>query len=732
MIENLSVFFPAFNEEGSIKTTVSRAIEVLEKLEIDWEVVIVNDGSKDGTGEVADSLAKSNPKIKVIHHPRNLGYGEALKSGFYNTKYDVIAYTDGDGQFDFSQIYEFVEELDSADLVIGYRIKRADPFYRKLFAKGWALSLLLLFGMRLKDVDCGFKVVKRAVLEKIPKLTSQRGAMINAELAIKAKKFGFRVAQVGVNHFPRLAGKPTGASIPVIIRSYFDLCKLWWEFLDKKDFCIVLAIILIAAFLRFYRLPEYMTFLGDEGRDALMIKRILVEHDIPLIGPPTSIGNIYLGPLYYYMMAVPMAIFWLNPVAAAYQVALIGVLTVGLIYYLGRVWFGKSAGWVASFLYAISPITIIYSRSSWNPNPAPFFALLSILGLYLAQKFKDFRWFILTGGSIAAASQMHYLALILIPISGLLWLYALSLKLRKKLDGRNFFTGILGGVLAFLLLMSPLLIFDLKHNFLNYRAITEFFLNRETTVNVNPLNSLDRIPPIFMHNLVGRYMAGDYLWSNWLVSILVLLPMVVVLYRKIKGQTVRWAYLSLGVWLMVGLAGMSLYKQTIYDHYLGFLNPVPYLLLGALFSLIATLNVSSNLRRIIYGIGLVILVIISVINLQKSPLQYPPNNQIKRTQDVAKFVISEAGEKPFNFALISKNNYDAAYQFYLYIYGHKPKTVPAEITDQLFVICEDPVCQPINHPKYEIAGFGWAKIEREENFSGVKVFKLVHNYSGKP
>lgn len=737
MIKNLSVFFPCFNEEGSIATTVRKAVEVLEKLNIDWEVVIVNDGSRDGTASVSDSLARSNPKIKVIHHSRNLGYGEALKSGFYRAKYDVIAYTDGDGQFDFQEISKFLEKLDSADLVIGYRIKRADPFYRKIFAKGWTLSLLLLFGMRLKDVDCGFKVVKREVLEKIPKLESQRGAMINAELAIKAKKFGFRVTQVGVNHFPRLAGKPTGASIPVIIRSYFDLCKLWWEFLDKKDFCIVLAIILIAAFFRFYRLPEYMTFLGDEGRDALMIKRILVEHDIPLIGPPTSIGNIYLGPLYYYMMTVSMAIFWLNPVTAAYQVAVIGVLTVGLIYYLGRVWFGKSAGWVASFLYAISPVTIIYSRSSWNPNPAPFFALVSIWSLYLAQKFKDFRWFILTGASVAAAAQMHYLALILIPVAGILWLYSLSLKLRKKIDGRNFFIGTAGGVLAFLALMSPLVIFDLKHNFLNYRAITEFFLNRGTTVNVNPLNSLDRVAPIFMHNLVGRYIAGDMIWSNWLVSILVLVPLIVALYKKIKGQPIRWGILSLGVWLLVGLTGLSLYKQTIYDHYLGFLNPVPYLLLGALFTL-STSDVVSNLRTVPHPMWLVrtaafiLIVVLAFLNIQQSPLRNPPNNQIKRTQAISKFLISEAREKPFNFALISKNNYDAAYQFYLYIYGHEPKTVPAEITDQLFVVCEDPICQPINHPKYEIAGFGMAKIENESDFSGVKVFKLVHNLSGKP
>ena len=743
MIDNLSVFFPCFNEEGSVTGTVNKAITVLERLGINYEITIVNDGSTDKTAEVADSLSNSNPKIKVIHHPKNLGYGEALKSGFYNAKYDVICYTDGDGQFNFEEVTKFIYKLETADLIIGYRIKRADPFYRILFAKGWTLSLLMLFGMKLKDVDCGFKMVKREVLEKIPKFESKRGAMINAELVIKAKKFGFRVSQVGVNHFSRTAGKPTGASIPVIVRSYFDLLKLWWKYLGKLEFFAVVFILFIATFLRYYGLPEYMTFLGDEGRDALMIRRILVEHDLPLIGPTTSIGNIYLGPLYYYMMAVPMAIFWLNPVAAAYQVAFIGVLTVLIIYYLGKIWFGSWSGWVVAFLYAISPVNIIYSRSSWNPNPAPLFALISIWSMFIAQKSKDFRWLILTGAAIAAASQMHYLALILIPITGILWLYSLSLKLRKKLESKYFFTGTLGGIFSFFVIMSPLVVFDLKHNFLNYRAITAFFSDRQATVNLNPFNTLERIIPIFSNNLIGRYITQDNFWLTIGVSLLVIIPIIITFWRRTKGIILTWSILALSIWLTVGVLGLALYKQNIYDHYLGFLNPVPYLLIGALIStsgvvsngLVSKLRIFSPYPDPVWLIriaAILLILTLTYINLQNSPLKNPPNNQVKRTQEIAKFVISEAENKPFNFALIAKSNYDAAYQFYLGQLGHKPKTVPAEITDQLFVVCEDPVCEPINHPKYEIAGFGMAKIEKEQIFSGVKVFKLISNPNGKP
>lgn len=722
-LKDLSVFFPCYNEEKNIVTTVKKAVDVLEKLNLNYEIIIVDDGSTDQTGQIAEGLAKNNSKIRVIHHQKNLGYGEALKSGFYNSRLDTIAYNDGDGQFDFSEVTKFIDKVEEADLIIGYRIKRADHPLRALFAKGWAFSLWSFFGLKLRDVDCGFKLIKKEVLEKIGPLTSTRGGMINAELAIKAKKLGFKIAQVGVKHFPRLSGKPTGASLPVIAKSYLDLFKLWWQFLPKLEFFALIFILGLAAFFRFYKLPEYMTFLGDEGRDALIVKKILVEHDLPFIGPQTSIGNIYLGPLYYYMMAIPMAIFWLKPEAAAAQVALIGVATVGLIYFLGRTWFGKLAGLLAAFLYAISPVTIIYSRSSWNPNPASFFALLGVLGLYLAHKLKDFRWLILTGGTTAFALQMHYLALILLPIFGLIWLYELGLKLTRKATFRHFLAGTLGGILVFLILMSPLLWFDLRHDLLNFKAISTFFLQRETTVNLNPFNTLERIVPIYTHSLISRYITAENPYLTPIVSVLVFLPLLIALSKVLQGQKIKWPYMVLGYWLMVGILGMALYKQQVFTHYLGFLNPAPFLLLGAL--------AVWKRKWVMGGIG-VLVILLTLVNLQKSPLQSPPNRQLQRTQEIVKFIIGEAKQRPFNFALIAKNNYDSAYQFYLEIYGHKPKQLPFEITKQLFVVCEDPICQPVGHPKYEIAAFGWAKTEKVQELQGVRIYKLIHNPSGRP
>lgn len=225
MVKSLSVFFPAYNEKDNLKETTRKAVNVLKSLGLKWEILIVDDGSRDGTDKVADSLSKEDKNIRVIHQP-NGGYGTALRTGFYSSKNEWIVYTDSDGQFDFSEISKFLEKADQADLVWGYRIKRNDPFFRLVLAKGWKLVIFLFFGFALKDVDCGFKMVKRQVIEEIPPLKSTRGGMINAELAIKAKQSGFKIVQVGVNHYPRKMGKPTGADIRVIFQSFVDLLKL--------------------------------------------------------------------------------------------------------------------------------------------------------------------------------------------------------------------------------------------------------------------------------------------------------------------------------------------------------------------------------------------------------------------------------------------------------------------------------------------------------------------------
>jgi glycosyltransferase involved in cell wall biosynthesis len=227
LIKEISVFFPAYNEEANIKDTVGKAIQVLDGIAEKYEIIIVNDGSSDETGEVSAELAKKNKNIKVLTHSQNKGYGEALKTGFYNAKYNWIATVDSDGQFDFSEITKLIEKSENADIVIGFRIDRKDPLLRKIYGFVWTLLANLLLGVNVRDVDCSFKLVKKEVIQKIPKLESTRGAMISPELLAKAKYQGYKISEVGVHHYSRKEGKQTGASIKVIIKSFLDLFKLW-------------------------------------------------------------------------------------------------------------------------------------------------------------------------------------------------------------------------------------------------------------------------------------------------------------------------------------------------------------------------------------------------------------------------------------------------------------------------------------------------------------------------
>ncbi len=739
-ISALSVFFPAYNEEANLERTVEKTIGVLKKIAAQWEVIIVNDGSSDKTLEVAQKLEKHYPNIRVVSHKKNLGYGEALKSGFYNAKYDVIAYTDSDGQFDFSESSKFIEKLDTADLIVGYRIKRQDPFFRLLFAKGWALSLFTLFGLKLRDVDCGFKMIKRRVLEQIPHLESKRGGMINAELAIKAKKFGFSVVEVGVNHYPRLAGRPTGANIKVIIQSYIDLFKIWWKFLPKLEFFALLTILIVGAFLRFYRLSEYMTFLGDEGRDAIVVRRLLVDFDPILVGPGTSIGNMYLGPLYYYLMAPALFLFRLSPVGPVAQIATLGVITIGFVWWVSREWFGKVAAVVAASLYAVSPVVVTYSRSSWNPNIMPFFAILSIYSIWRVWKYQEWKWLIVLGVSYAFVLQSHYLGLLLAPTIGLFWLLTFFQIRNSKLIGNwkleigKLLRYTLISIVIFAVLMSPLVIFDARHGWRNFEAMRIFFTERQATVSARPWNAIPELWPLFQQEITRLVGAMNELWGK-LVAVVTLIGTFWIVVKQRQTFFQSPAFLLL-VWTGFGLSGMALLKQNIYDHYFGFMFMVPFVLLGMIAQQVSGARFQVPGFRWILLIGIVGLV---VLNLYQTPIKNPPQRQLQRTEEVSAKIVQEAKGQTFNLAVLAERNYEDAYQYFLEWWREPvrdidPLRYEETVAEQLFVVCELPQekCDPTHSPKAEITVFGWSKIDEEWDVAGVKVYKLVHNPSGKP
>jgi glycosyltransferase involved in cell wall biosynthesis len=229
IIDKLSVFLPVYNEKGNVEGVVLSTIKVLNDIASEWELIIVNDGSTDGTSLILKKLSSSDGRIKIITHQSNEGYGASLKSGFLAGKYPWIAFTDSDGQFDFGEITSFIDKQKEtgADLVIGYYKKRQVSKVRIITSKVWEYTVFALFGLKVHDIDCGFKLISKKVIEKISPLESERGAFISSEILIKAKKWGFKFAEVPVTHFPRTKGAGTGRNINVIIKSFVDLFRLW-------------------------------------------------------------------------------------------------------------------------------------------------------------------------------------------------------------------------------------------------------------------------------------------------------------------------------------------------------------------------------------------------------------------------------------------------------------------------------------------------------------------------
>jgi glycosyltransferase involved in cell wall biosynthesis len=221
----ISAFFPAYNEEANITALAEKTSKVLSGLCEDYEVIIVNDGSKDKTGEVAAALAARDKHIVAINHEKNMGYGAAVKTGMYAAKFEWVFFTDGDGQFDVSEIGLLVKLTDKYDFVNGFRIKRADGFMRKLNAFAWGTMVKLLFNFHVKDVDCAFKLFKKEILDRA--MIESEGALVSTELLAKTKKMGYKIGEVGVHHYPRTAGTQTGAKLKVILRAFGELFKLY-------------------------------------------------------------------------------------------------------------------------------------------------------------------------------------------------------------------------------------------------------------------------------------------------------------------------------------------------------------------------------------------------------------------------------------------------------------------------------------------------------------------------
>ena len=235
---SLSIILPAYNEEANVVAAVEEVSRVAQTLGLKYELILVNDGSRDRTGEIARTdLAPRIPNFRLVEHFPNRGYGGALKAGFSAATEELIAFTPADRQFKFEEIDRLLAKMTTdVTLVSGWRVQRQDNFIRRLNGMGWNLAVRILFGRTVHDIDCGFKLFRRDLLSHIH--IESNGAMIDTELLSEMKARGYKMTEVPVTHLPRVAGSPTGANLKVILRAFRDLFKfrlrLWRELRQER------------------------------------------------------------------------------------------------------------------------------------------------------------------------------------------------------------------------------------------------------------------------------------------------------------------------------------------------------------------------------------------------------------------------------------------------------------------------------------------------------------------
>lgn len=487
---------------------------------------------------------------------------------------------------------------------------------------------------------------------------------------------------------------------------------------EKKDFrkvifkkilenLILFLFFLIGVFLRFYRLEEFTTFLADQGRDAIIIKRILTLEHLPAIGPPTSVGQVYLGPFYYYFIAPWLLLFNFNPVGLAFGVAFFSSLFILINYFIVRELFDEKTALISSFLITFSSVLIDFSRFSWNPNLLPLFTLLTIYFLIKALKTQKKIFYFLFGSFLSFCLQLHYLALFLILpiiITSIIRLIEVGKDERKSIV-LNYFLSLI----SFSFFSSPLLIFDLRHNFLNSKNFLALFKASNEVVSNKVTNLL------VTFEALNKYVFNFQMSRFFSIVLLMLFFIAGILFFK-KKDNLRIFF----IFFIFMLGGISLYNGPKYPHYLGILYPVYFLLLSHLINFF-----------LVNFLGKIILVtfLLSFLALNTNKYYFifqKGNNQIDKAEKISKVIYNNLSSNKFTLTSLPYRYSDTHYRYFLEIWGKKPVEKDSlEKTDELFIVCEEE-CQPIGDPQWDIAYFAPKKIVETWKIDNIKIYKLVH------
>jgi 4-amino-4-deoxy-L-arabinose transferase-like glycosyltransferase len=474
----------------------------------------------------------------------------------------------------------------------------------------------------------------------------------------------------------------------------------------------VIGIVLLAAFLRLYNLEDTLQFLGDQGRDSIIVSRIFTERDPVFIGPVTSVGNMYLGPLYYYFMLPFLWLSYPSPMGPVYAVAVLGIVTVALLYFLGKRLIGEKAALIATFLCSISWVAVTYTRFSWNPNPAPLVSLLMIYFTYTAWKKNPWHW-VLVSGLFSVLLQLHYLTLLSLGGVGIIWLISAwerwqqSPKKRTQHLLQQLVPTLVGAVVV-IVSFTPLVLFDSKHEWLNAKAFQNLVFKDD-----NFKTTSDKLPLLERAGLTVREMHGRGMHILFEITVGKFRPLNNILFfstvaiigwllkqgrkrKTFEGELVLMAYLATGIF------GTALYEHTVFDHYIAYLFPVSFLALGMVLAWLSQKAVGKIIAAAFIGYFV-------WFNIPKLPLK-DAGWTISDMRTVSDSIYQRVrpGEK-YNIVLLSETgDLDAQnYRYFLSTTDRPP--VPTERrgeVETLFIINEDHVLERVvDSPIYEIVVF---------------------------
>lgn len=470
---------------------------------------------------------------------------------------------------------------------------------------------------------------------------------------------------------------------------------------------ILIAVILVGIFLRFYRLEGFVTFLGDQGRDAIIVKRIITLEHFPAIGPPTSIGQVYLGPFYYYFIAPWLLFFNYQPVGLAFGVAVYSSFYLLVNYFIVKELFNKRISLISTLFLSFSSVLIDFSRFSWNPNLLPLFTLLTIYFAIKSLQTNKWHYFFLLGAFLSFSIQLHYLALFLIPAIGIIFLSSLYKKSVKQLISQ--FHNFLISVLSFIIFSSPLIIFDLRHQFLNSKLFLALFKSSGTTLSTKFNSLFDSFYFLNLYSLninLNRFLV-------YLLLLFLLLAFVTLIKRSSNFKTFL-------LFFLLTMLGMSFYNGPKHPHYFGVLYPLYYIIISY-FLVFPKKSFWEKFITIVFVIGFIFL------NFQKYPyFKHPSNDQISLAQNIAQKISDNVKKEKFTVTALPEKYSDATYRYFLETQGKRAiEKDSLDKADELFVVCEKKCTPIIGNPQWDIAYFAPNKIVGEWEVESVRIYKLI-------